>query len=204
MLFRSRPPFRADRSEPRSTGGDPASAAMDRYAAGDDAAFAELYDLLSPRLYAFLLRATRQVELAQDLLQQTLLQVHRARGSFIAGAEVMPWVIAIARRLVIDHARSPSRRDVLVDDAEDAPTADAEEAVAEELVHARDLASKMEIVAARLPESQRIAFELSRRQGLSLAEIARTLNITVGAVKVRLHRAHQALRAAFDRLEEQS
>lgn len=48
-----------------------ASAAMDRYASGDDAAFADLYDALAPRLYGFLLRLTGERGAAADLLQQT-------------------------------------------------------------------------------------------------------------------------------------
>ena len=77
-----------------------ASAAMDRYACGDDAAFSELYDLLAPRLSSFLLRRTHDAALASDLLQQTFLQMHASRQHFAAGADVMSWAFAIARRLL--------------------------------------------------------------------------------------------------------
>ncbi len=82
-----------------------ANEAMDRYAAGDDAAFSELYDALSPRLLVFLQRRTRDDELAADLLQQTFLQMHCARRHFTPRAEVLPWAFAIARRLIIDRVR---------------------------------------------------------------------------------------------------
>src|SRR5215813_8272158 len=82
-----------------------ADAAMERYARGDEAAFAELYDAIAPRLLGFLRKATRDAFAAEDLMQQTLLQMHRARGSFIPGAPVLPWAFAIARRLMTDHAR---------------------------------------------------------------------------------------------------
>jgi len=84
---------------------DPADAAMERYANGDGAAFADLYDAIAPRLLAFLRRATRDGVAAEDLMQQTFLQIHRARGSFIPGAPVIPWALAIAKRLMIDGAR---------------------------------------------------------------------------------------------------
>src|SRR4029453_18628978 len=74
---------------------------------GDEAAFADVYDAIAPRLLGFLRRATRDASAAEDLMQQTLLQMHRTRGSFIPGAPVMPWAFAIARRLMIDAARRP-------------------------------------------------------------------------------------------------
>jgi RNA polymerase sigma-70 factor (ECF subfamily) len=73
---------------------------MDRYAQGDDSAFAELYDGLAPRLLGFLVRQTRDQAKAEDIVQQTMLQIHRARGRFLPGAEVTPWAFAIARSSV--------------------------------------------------------------------------------------------------------
>src|SRR5271166_506830 len=89
-----------------------ASAAMDRYACGEDAAFSELYDLLAPRLSAFLLRRTRDASHTEDLLQQTFLQMHHARRHFGTGADVTPWAYAIARRLLIDAFRKKGRESV--------------------------------------------------------------------------------------------
>lgn len=170
---------------------------MERYAAGEDAAFGEIYDLLAPRLYGYLLRRMPDSARAEDLLQQTLLQVHRGRSSFMPGADVMPWVFAIARRLVIDGARRAKREVELA--CEDAGTsAVAKTDAADEVVHGKELALRLERELARLPEAQRIAFELLKEDGLSLAEAAEVLGTTVGAVKLRLHRANEALRAVLD------
>ncbi len=84
---------------------DDADAAMERYSNGDNTAFAELYDAIAPRLLGFLRKATRYHGDAEDLMQQTLLQIHRERGSFIPGARVIPWAFTIARRLMIDSSR---------------------------------------------------------------------------------------------------
>jgi RNA polymerase sigma-70 factor (ECF subfamily) len=180
---------------------DEAGAAMERYAAGDDAAFADLYDLLKPRLYAYLVRRTRDLDQAEDLLQQTLLQVHRARGSFIPGADVLPWVFAIARRLVIDSVRKTKREVTLASDVDLANVA-AAAGFADDVVQAQQLKRRLERALERLPEPQRIAFELLKRRGLSLSETAECLHITVGAVKLRLFRAQEALRAALDAPED--
>src|SRR5580658_2571241 len=57
-----------------------ADVAMERYSAGDDAAFVAVYDAVAPQLHAYLLRRTRNSARADDLLQQTMLHIHRARG----------------------------------------------------------------------------------------------------------------------------
>jgi len=181
---------------------------MERYSHGEDAAFAELYDAIAPRLLGFLRKATRDDFAAEDLMQQTLLQIHRARGTFIPGARVMPWAFAIARRLIIDGARRRrvERRlfsDTSVDDAEtyepvgEMPTAD-------DLVHARRLEQRVRERLDALPEVQRTAYLLLQQEGLSLKGAAEILGTSVSAVKLRAHRAYVALRAVLRETGEQS
>src|SRR5262249_56263167 len=67
-----------------------ADAAMERYARGDEAAFAGLYDAIAPRLLGFLHKATRDAFAAEELMQETLLHIHPARGSFISRSPVLP------------------------------------------------------------------------------------------------------------------
>jgi RNA polymerase sigma factor (sigma-70 family) len=177
-----------------------ASKAMERYAAGDDSAFDELYDLLEPLLSAYLHRQIRDNEHAEDLQQQTLLQIHRARSQFIPGADVTPWVLAIARRLIIDSARSSHRDRVLTD--VDVTQVAIRGAGADDRVHARQLALQIDAELGALPEPQRVVFVLLKRNGLSLAETAHVLGVTVGAVKLRIHRALHTLREALRRMEQ--
>jgi RNA polymerase sigma-70 factor (ECF subfamily) len=169
--------------------------AMERYAAGDSAAFAQVYDALAPRLYGYLLRQTRDRARAEDLLQQTMLHIHRARDRFIAGAEVRPWAFAIARRLLVDDVRR-GRRVILSDDGDpDLGVSDGPQA--DEVVQAGELAVQVQAILAKLPTSQRAAFELIKQEGLTVAEAAQVLGTTVAAVKLRAHRAYEALRAAL-------
>jgi RNA polymerase sigma-70 factor, ECF subfamily len=183
-----------------------ASAAMDRYACGDDGAFSELYDLLAPRLSSFLLRRTRDEGLAGDLAQQTFLQMHSARRHFAPGADVIPWAFAIARRLLIDWFRKNGReRDVVdMDDGREERESVAPGAGPDEVLGRRRLARRIEEELARVPEAHRAAFDLVKREGLSLAEAAEVLGTTVTAVKLRLHRTYEALRDALgDEVREQ-
>jgi RNA polymerase sigma-70 factor (ECF subfamily) len=172
-----------------------ADVAMERYAAGDDEAFAPLYDALAPRLWGYLLRRTRNQEDAADLLQQTMLQVHRGRGDFIAGAEVAPWAFAIARHLLVRSLRRGGPGQGMDSAALD--TRESESPPADDLVHARELTGYVQRALAQLPPSQRAAFELIRQDELSLIEAARILGTTVGAAKMRVHRAYDSLRAAL-------
>jgi RNA polymerase sigma-70 factor (ECF subfamily) len=178
-------------------------AAMDRYAAGDDAAFPELYDRLTPRLLAYLLRHTRDRARAEDVVQQTMLRIHTARGRFEPGAEVLPWAFAIARRLLVDQHRRGGR-EVLAPTADDtaAQLLEALDAAADEVAIAKEVASHLAEELGRLPENQRVAFELIKQEGLSVAEAAQVLGTTVAAVKLRAHRAYEALRAVLAGLDE--
>ena len=180
---------------------------MERYARGDEAAFADVYDAIAPRLLDLLRRATRDASAAEDLMQQTLLHMHRARGSFIPGAPVMPWACAIARRLVTDSAR---RRRVERRLFAETPADDdwmtyepkATTAAADDLLHARRLARHVQQRIDTLPELQRSAYQLLRQEGLSLKRAAEVLGTSVSAVKLRAHRASVALRAALREAEE--
>jgi RNA polymerase sigma-70 factor, ECF subfamily len=170
----------------------PEDAAMNRYAEGEDRALAIVYDALAPRLYGFLLKRIRRQDVAEDLMQQTFLQIHRARGSFAAGAEVAPWVFSIARRLMIDWARQMKRRSGVVEGGQEVDVADPQTSL-EDVLAMRELGEEMFRKLAQLPSSQREAFELIRLDGLSTREAAGVLGTTVAAVKLRAHRAYVAL-----------
>jgi len=182
---------------------------MERYARGDEAAFGDLYDALAPRLLGFLRKATRDACAAEDLMQLTLLHMHRARGSFISGAPVLPWAFAIARRLMIDHARR--RRveqrlfsEAAADDDRMAYEPTAATAAADDVLHARRLEVRLRQRIEALPELQRTAYRLLQQEGLSLKGAAEVLGTSVTAVKLRAHRAYVALRAVLREAGEPS
>jgi RNA polymerase sigma-70 factor (ECF subfamily) len=175
---------------------EPANFAMERYAQGDESAFAGVYDAVAPRVHAYLIRQTRDRAIADDLLQQTLLQIHRKRGTYVAGLPVLPWAFAIARRLYIDECRRRktdalwSARDVGEDDRRAWASPDDEFAT-------REAARLVEAELARMPGTQRVAFELLKVDGLSHQEAAQALGTTVSAVKLRAFRAYSAIRAVL-------
>jgi RNA polymerase sigma-70 factor (ECF subfamily) len=176
-----------------------ADRAMDRYADGDEAAFGTLYDELAPRLYRYALLQTHSRPASEDVVQQTFLQIHRARDRFVRGAAVMTWAYAIARHLIIDESRRRGHEELSDDgvfDVEKRSTElSADDALAQkeqELEARRDL--------EHLPPALRESFQLVKLEGLSVAQAAEVLGITPGMVKIRTHRARVALeRAALAR-----
>jgi RNA polymerase sigma-70 factor (ECF subfamily) len=182
----------------REASEDEGDRAMSRYAEGHDGSFAAVHHALADRLRGFLLRLCRSESVADDLVQETFLRIHRARGSFAAGARLVPWSYAIARNVWIDHTRSPSKTREKVAAGEDDPGIDAPtgpDADGEQVAIARDLARAVERTLAKLPPNQREAFVLIRYEGMSVADAAEVLGATEGAVKLRAFHAYEALRA---------
>jgi RNA polymerase sigma-70 factor (ECF subfamily) len=172
---------------------------MERYSQGDQAAFADLYDEIAPRLLGYLRKATRNDSAAEDLMQQTLLHIHRARGSFIPGARVMPWAFAIARRQLTDSARRHrlERRlfsDVAPEDDSMPSDLSGDDLGADELVDARRLERRLQERLDTLPDGQRTVYKLLQEEGMSLKVAADVMGSSVTAVKVKARRAYQALR----------
>jgi RNA polymerase sigma-70 factor (ECF subfamily) len=172
-----------------------ADEAMARYADGDEGAFGLVHVFVAPRLTAYLRRRVREAALVPDLVQQTFLHMHRARRTFRAGGEVLPWAFAIARRQLVDAYRAELGPTVTMD--ADGGVERATSPCGEELLAAKEAARRVERALAGLSKPQRAAFELVKGDGLSLVEAAAVLGTTVTGVKLRTHRAYAALRSAL-------
>lgn len=175
-----------------------ADAAMDRYAAGDHAAFGELYDALAPRMYAFILRKVSDVARAEDLVQQTLLKLHCARGRYVAGSCVTPWAFAILRRLYLDQERRKKLEVLSVDGTTDTNPTSQQANPEESATQKEQLQLLSDSAASDLSPAQQLAFELVHYAQMTHAEAAEALGTTVASVKLRMQRANHAVRAALD------
>jgi RNA polymerase sigma-70 factor, ECF subfamily len=179
---------------------------MARYQDGDAGAFRELYAQVAPRLLGYLLKMARSRAVAEDLLQQTFLKVHRARAAYVRDADPLPWIYSIAHRTFIDETRRKKRAIVNVGaDAEgtlpEVPatiTGDAVGAADEPRVDPDEAKAALDALA-QLPEQQREAVVLTKLEGKSVAEAAEIAGTTVGAMKVRAHRGYEALRKLLGR-----
>jgi RNA polymerase sigma-70 factor (ECF subfamily) len=163
---------------------------MAAYVAGDAAAFEELFRRYAPALLRVLGRQLSSPGEAQDLLQQTFLQLHRARRDFKPGARLRPWIFTIALNLKREHFRRLKRRpeaplelDGRADPA--VPPVSPERAENERAVRR---------ALDQLPADHREVIVLHWFEGLSFPEVSAVVGASVSAVKVRAHRGYVALR----------
>jgi RNA polymerase sigma-70 factor (ECF subfamily) len=161
---------------------------MERVQAGDHDAYRALLEDVSAELRGFLRRRLRDAQEVEDVVQEILLTVHRARHTYDPSRPFEPWLMAIARHAAVDAFRRERRRgrwERLAED--DTPVEGSTE----------DRAGELSIAAAfaRLPDQQREALEMVKLEGLSVEEAAARSGVSEGALRVRIHRGYRALRA---------
>jgi RNA polymerase sigma-70 factor (ECF subfamily) len=151
------------------------------------------------------MRLTRRREDAEDLVQETLLRAYRGLSGFRRGSRFRAWVYRILHNTWINRSRREARAPTAVDPAEisvpdvDHPIPDLD--ALSDLPALQDAHFDDEVKAAvdALPEVYRVPLVLFALADLSYAEISAVLDIPIGTVMSRLHRARRALR---DRLVE--
>lgn len=165
---------------------------MQAYLDGDIEAFDALYAAFAGRLRAYLLSQCRDAALADDLLQETFLQIHRSRRTYQPGRPVTPWVYAIARHVYLMKRRSTGRRvrfeDGLAADARagDEVSRDASDALID--------GDEVRRALRGVPADQREALLMHHVEGWSFVEIAERLGIRVNAAKTRAFRGMKKMR----------
>ena len=161
---------------------------MAAYLEGDDTAFRQLFERYSERLLRLMHRTMSDPEDARDLVQQTFLQLHRARADFDTDAKVRPWLYTIAMNLRRDyHRRRGRNREMLVDQMP------VQSRAPREIEHLAD-AEVVRMAMAELSEKRRAVIELHWFEEFTFPEIADTLGIGKSAAKVRAHRAYKQMR----------
>jgi RNA polymerase sigma factor (sigma-70 family) len=131
----------------------------------------------------------------EDVVQNALLSIHRARATYRPERPFGPWLRAVVRNALIDwfrESRRRSEREVITDVMEEHASAPATDEL-----EAGELAPELSAALAALPEKQREAVLLVQVEGLSVAEAALRAGVSPGALKVRAHRGYRAMRARF-------
>jgi RNA polymerase sigma-70 factor, ECF subfamily len=168
--------------------------------AGSEAAFAELHRLYARRLYRTIVSITKNHDDAEDVLQDTLLRAHLALNSFEGRSKLLSWLTRIAiNSSLMALRRRRVRRDANFESlscSDDEapplqikdPSPNPEEVC---LQRERSLRTLKAIEDLRLPFRAVLQIQLDRE--CSVKEIARSLDVSVTAVKSRLHRARRRL-----------
>jgi RNA polymerase sigma-70 factor, ECF subfamily len=159
---------------------------MERLQQGDADACSALLDDIGPSLTYFLRRRVADPHELEDVYQEVFMAIFEARHTYEPGRPFEPWLFAIARNITVDYTRrrwSRARWEELVAELPEQP-GEASNTAAPEL----------EAVLSKLPSEQREAFSMLKLDGLSLEAASAKAGVSVGALKVRAHRAYKSLK----------
>lgn len=157
---------------------------LERFRTGDEAAVKAMYDRFGGPVYALSMSILKDTGLAADATQQTFIKAWRAASTYDPDRSPGPWIYAIARRTAIDMYRQRAR--VIPSPDLDVVSLPPGLETAWEVFEVR-------AALDQLPDDERSVIRLSHFEGLTHVEIAERLDIPVGTVKSRSHRAHKRL-----------
>jgi RNA polymerase sigma-70 factor, ECF subfamily len=165
---------------------------MTAYLDGRIEAFDALYAAFAGRLRGYLLSQCRDPTLADDLVQETFMQLHRSRRTYQPGRPVTPWVYAIARHVYLMKRRSAGRR--MRFEASLAADLRQDDEVSRDALATMVEGDRIRRALGDVPADQREALLMHHVEGWSFAEIAARLGIRVNAAKTRAFRGMKKMR----------
>ena len=171
--------------------------------AGEIRQLGVLFERYHRRLYGFFVRLTNQPTVSEDLVQIVFYRILKYRHTYRDEGKFSAWIFHLARKVAADHFRKNASTPAPTDPADlvGLPTTDPQPS--EQAATAEDVAL-LRNALARLPLAHREVLVLSRLQQLDHKEVARLLDCSVGAVKVRAHRALKELRELYFKLRHES
>ena len=140
------------------------------------------------KLRGFILRRVSDEQVAEDLLQEAFIRIHKKIDDIKEVQRITPWVFQITRNLIIDHYRSQSRQATAI--AEDLEDQKDEEDNLNELV-----TGWLPQMIAQLPDTYREAVKLYELEGMPQQEIANQLGISLSGAKSRIQRGREKLKS---------
>jgi RNA polymerase sigma-70 factor (ECF subfamily) len=164
---------------------------MERLQQGDADACSALLDDIGPSLTHFLRRRVADPHELEDVYQEVFMAIFEARQTYEPRRPFEPWLFAIARNITVDYTRrrwSRARWEELVTELPEQP------------VNASNMvALELQALLTKLPSDQREAFSMLKLDGLSVEAASAKTGVSVGAMKVRAHRAYKALKELVGR-----
>lgn len=165
-----------------------------RAADGDEEAFRLLVRRVHPQLRRWALARTADPDDADEVVQRTLIRMHRGLEGFSGRARLSTWLYRILRNAATDLDRSRGSHVTVPEEALDAEPERAETPEPVRGVHARRLVEAVATLTGQLPARQREVLELVDRQGMKAVDAARLLEIEPGTVRAHLFKARRAVR----------
>ncbi len=168
---------------------------------GDVAQLGVLFERHHVRLFNYFLRFTGSRQASEDMVQDTFLRMLHYRDTYRGDGSFPAWMFRMGRNLAVDHFRKHSR-EVAADTEADQLPAGGPLPLAE--LEEEESVSLLRAALLRLPADKREVLILSRYELLKYDEIAELLGCTVGAIKLRVHRAIKDLRTLYRQLASEA
>lgn len=166
---------------------------------GDAKAYERLYDLYGKKVYHLSLGILKNISDAEDAVQETFIEVSRSVHRFRDESDLGTWIYRIAGNKALDLLRKQNTA------KRKGQTVEPESVNLVYLLHPgkvlenKEIAQIIDQAMEELPERQRIAFTLSKIDGLSYQEIADALQTTIGTVESLIYRARKTLQEKLDK-----
>lgn len=157
---------------------------------GDSKAYARLLTAITPPLRSFMMARLGSRADAEDLVQNTLLSIHKAGHTYDSARPFKAWMFAIARYNLNDHLRKMYRKDRFPEFSLDGL---ADEISTGHVTESHDRSKYLYEILEILPERQKKIVVMMKIEGYSAEDVAKVMNMSVSAVKVAAHRAYKAL-----------
>ncbi len=185
---------------------------VERTVAGDQRAYELLVIKYQRRIERLIGRMVRDVDLVEDIAQETFIRAYRALHQFRGEAQFYTWLYRIAvntaKKALVDLKRNPVMSESAlrsVDDEDETSSVGNEltsEETPETVLAAKEIAATVNAAMAALPDDLRQAVSLREIEGLSYEEIAEVMSCPIGTVRSRIFRAREAISAKVKPLLE--
>ncbi|KQR44995.1 RNA polymerase sigma factor RpoE [Acidovorax sp. Leaf160] len=199
-------------SSPPPNGNDSDLQLVERTVAGDQRAYELLVIKYQRRIERLIGRMVRDVDLVQDIAQETFIRAYRALHQFRGDAQFYTWLYRIAvntaKKALMEMKRNPLITESALrgGDEDDETSRVGSELTSEEtpetVLAAREIAEAVNAAMEALPEDLRQAVTLREIEGLTYDEIAVAMNCPIGTVRSRIFRAREAISARVKPLLE--
>lgn len=168
---------------------------------GDIGQMGTLFERHHARIYNFCYRMTGSQTASEDLVQEAFMRALKYSKTFRGDADFLPWLYRLARNVCNDHFFKTQRSPMVEDEPPEAASAEPD---AHDRAHRREQLCLLRQALLRLPVERREVLILSRFEFRNYEEIAALLGCSVGAVKVRVHRAMSQLRETYRQMLQES
>jgi RNA polymerase sigma-70 factor, ECF subfamily len=165
----------------------------------NESLFDEVYEKVFPIIYRIIFKITGRIDVSEDLCQEAFIKYHQKMVSIPNAEQAKFWLIRVAKNLALNYQKRKGRERKAYNRIIKEPSKPVDTGEIEALK--KEASKKVQAALEALPEKLRMVMILKEYSNLNYKEIASTLGISEGNVKVRVYRAREHLSKLLDKGE---